>query len=234
MLETKLLCIERFKGMRCCEEKSTENFFGYKLNGIYKGAERKQVYAGLILDDGLITGVGYYADDVLYKKGFVEGKYLSDLKDVVEELTIDLAEDLDVGSREWLDFRFPQVVPALINDFSDVCNDRTNRKIFSFSSVIVELGFTSVYTTVFFGFNEATQKFVISLTSSRNGAWGKVGYRSDFEAVFDDAKEGNRVFRMIRDSAFVSKKGNTVYKIKRDDFNKLFHRVEGKFFELEG
>jgi hypothetical protein len=232
-LETKLREIDRMKEVKCMVERSEGEFLGYELTGIYKGREKKQVYAGLIIRNGGIIGYGYYAGDELHKKEFLHEKFLDELDSVLTELVLDVSQDNTIGCKAWVDIMFAGETEASIRGYADVCNEHTNNKIFKFDSVLVDVGFTKVFSMAFFGW--ANEQFVIALVSSRAfyDKGMKVCYKSDFEARFDNKVEANAMFRRIQGSEFVSKRGNRIYRLERDDFVENFHRVHGPEFILE-
>lgn len=235
MLESRLKGIERFKGISCSAEVSTDEFQGCILHGVYRGKEQFEISAGFKVKDGTIIGYGYYADGSFYGKSYVTPKFLDGINEALDDLATDIIEDEMIGSKEWLTFRFQTAVPALVDSVEVLRNENTGNKIFILESVLADFGFAKSFAALVFGYSTERQMYVISLASQYyvdpSHRWFVL--RSEYEAVFQEAAAGNELYRKVKRSAFKSKKGNIIYKMNKDDLTKDFHRVHGEKIKIE-
>lgn len=236
LLNEALKAVERFGGVSCQQQVREERdgivFLGYELAGA-SCLSGGLVEAGLLLRDGAIGGFYYRKGEEEKLTVFREDLLLDSLQKVIRELVAALAKDGEVGCTEWIELARVRAGTPLLKDRSCVINEKTGNRVTKLDRVLVDFGFAEAFATMVLGYAEG--KYVLALTDSKfyweDGRKTR-RYLVLYEAVFESAEEGNKAFKKVKDSCFLSKKGNTVYRLEKEDFFTWFHQVEGSSLRL--
>lgn len=226
-LEDYLTLVERFKGVVCIEEIEEAEFFGYRLGNLFGGAERAKVYAGLILDNGVIVGAEYRIGNVPYRIDFATERFMDEMDFSIQQLVETISNNRDIGCAGWIKLRFENHSDAIITS-----REVLGEKPFRLKPVLLDTGFAKVFADLFFATVDGQ---MIASVANVQKVWAsdKSTCLSMYECVFKSKSDGNRFFREVRDSNFVSKKGNVVYKLNSKLFLENFHSVDGPKFVIE-
>lgn len=227
LLDEKLKSCGRFSGVTCGEECDTawvkKGLVGYVLDGAVGREEGKTVRAGIILDTDIV-GVFHSVGTKVYQVRFAAPKFLGDMDFVITTLWECLSDNLDIGNKRWAARRFEKAVPAKVTNFRQIKNEHTSNRPIVFHNVLVDFGFDSTFTVLAFAW---VDDCFVAAVAEQSGKTIKPCY----EMVLDSADEMNRLYLQVKRSSFVSKKGNTIYKIDAEMFSS-FHRVDGNWFML--
>lgn len=224
MLDIRLRAVQRFNDVSCLEEfiekkSSGDTFHGYVLGNCFS-IDGDSVVAGIDLHDGGIVGVSVLFGEKRLHKEYEEELFIADLENVLRDLTRLLEEETTIGSSDWIELLQMSVSDGVIKGVNELCCKKTNYRITQLKPVLLDAGTVELFCSMLFGFGNG--RFVVALANQTED-WDVKEIQ--FEAVFESQDDGNSFFKKVANNYFISKKGNKIFKLEKEDFFELFSRV---------
>ncbi len=211
-----------FRGVECSvqvQDRFQEYaFLGYCLKDCFS-LEGESVQAGLLIAEGKIVGVAYRTGEDFHKELFPESLFLDGFTEAVIAVVRLLVHEHYVGSQDWVSIASMEEYNARIQNTEMIVRNKAGKPMI-LGCVLVETSLGTEFFTMLFGKSE--DFFIIALAKYIQPST----YQMSFEAVFSDPSKGNEIFKKVKNSKFVSKKKNIIYRLEKQDFFQWFKSVK--------
>lgn len=214
LVKERLKILPKYKGCLCGQVVEKADCVEFPLLGA-ASMEGFGVKVTFILQDGFIEKVVCSSGNEKVEKE-VESIGLDNFNQVLATM-VELLDKAPWGSEDWITFCSMECVemPAHLV----ACVQRKGKSL-EIPKTLVDFGFSEIFCTVTFAKDK--HAFYALL---------KEGQQTYFLAKFELAEDGNAFYREVQEQYFISKKGNKIHRISKDQFYENFSMVKEAQYE---
>lgn len=214
LVRERLKILPKYKGCICGQVIENADYVEFPILGAVS-SEGFGVKVTFLLQDGFIEKVICSSGNEKVEKE-VDSVGLDNFNQALK-MMVELLDRTAWGSEDWIlfcDMEYRELPEHLV-----ACVQKKGKRL-KIPRTLVDFGFSEIFCTVTFA--KDASSFYALLEENQ---------KAYFLAEFESAEEGNAFYQEVKKHYFISKKGNKIYKISKNQFYEKFCMVKGVLYE---